>query len=157
MKIKKEVIGFVLLMICSVAYDFQMPEKTKDSFKTQSFVILEGEFLKNGRYEFEGRKQVQDIVNEVGISDKANLQALSLDLYVQDESRLYLPAKKDRCVSLNHASQEELMTLKGIGEKTSLKIIEYRESQSFEKIEDIMNITGIGEKTYLRLRDSLCL
>ena len=49
------------------------------------------------------------------------------------------------------------MTLDGVGEKTALKIINYRQQQPFETIEDIMNINGIGEKTYLRLREHLCL
>ena len=49
------------------------------------------------------------------------------------------------------------MSLQGVGEKTALKIIDYRQQQPFETIEDIMNIRGIGEKTYLRLREHLCL
>ena len=47
--------------------------------------------------------------------------------------------------------------LQGVGEKTALKIIDYRQQHPFETIEDIMNISGIGEKTYLRLREHLCL
>ncbi len=49
------------------------------------------------------------------------------------------------------------MTLSGIGEKTAQKIIDYRKEQPFYTIEDIMKVKGIGEKTYLRLRDLLCL
>ena len=44
------------------------------------------------------------------------------------------------------------MKLKGIGEKTAIKIDEYRQKTPFQTIEDLMNIQGIGEKTYLRLR-----
>ena len=49
------------------------------------------------------------------------------------------------------------MKLKGIGEKTVIKIDEYRQKTPFQTIEDLMNIQGIGEKTYLRLREYLCL
>ena len=49
------------------------------------------------------------------------------------------------------------MTLKGKGEKTAIKIDEYRQKTPFQTIEDLMNIQGIGEKTYLRLREYLCL
>ena len=49
------------------------------------------------------------------------------------------------------------MIIKGIGDKTADKIIEYRQKQRFNMIEDIKNISGIGDKTYLRIRSLLCL
>ena len=157
MKRKYQVIGIFILLLCSVIYDF--PRTTQETIETEplSYVTLEGAFLKNGEYEFTGHKYVRDIVLEVGVKDNANLNALSLEQEVIDESRLYLPLQQGTCISLNHASQEELMTLKGLGEKTAQKIIDYRQNQPFLRLEDIMNISGIGEKTYLRLRDSLCL
>lgn len=156
MKKKYQVIGIVVLLMCSVVYDFVKPEKENVVTQALSYVVLEGEFLKNGRYEFEGEKCIGDIVKEVGVSEKANMEALWLDKEVIDEMRIYLPIKQE-CVSLNHASKEELMTLKGIGEKTADKIMAYRNEQPFTCLEDIMNVGGIGEKTYLRLRDYLCL
>ena len=49
------------------------------------------------------------------------------------------------------------MTLKGIGEKTAQKIIDYRQETPFKMIEDITNVSGIGEKMYLKVREFLCL
>lgn len=156
MKKKYQIIGFIVLMLFSAAYDFVKPEKENIQAESKSYVVLEGEFLKNGKYEFEGEKCMKDIVNDIGVSEKANMEAIDMDKEIIDEMRIYLPAQQS-CVSLNHASKEELMTLKGIGEKTAEKIISYRETQPFTCIEDIMNVSGIGEKTYLRLRDGLCL
>lgn len=51
-------------------------------------------------------------------------------------------------VNINIASQEELKTLPGIGDVTSQKIIDYRESTKFESIDDIKNVSGIGEKKF---------
>lgn len=152
-----QIVGLMILIIASVIYDFKKPEVRNEEEKSMSYVLLEGEFLQVGKFEFEGKMTVQDLVDCVGVSEQANLEALSLSAYIEDESRLYLPSQKEHCVSLNHATKEELMTLKGIGEKTALKIIAYRELHTFEYIEDIMNISGIGEKTYLKLRDELCL
>ena len=60
---------------------------------------------------------------------------------------------RSETVELNTASASELRTLPGVGERTAERIIEYREEHGgFEKIEDLMNVRGIGEKTFLRLR-----
>ncbi len=56
-------------------------------------------------------------------------------------------------VNINTASKEELMTLKYVGAEYAQRIIEYRETQKFEKPEDIMNIKGIGQKTYEANKD----
>ena len=56
-------------------------------------------------------------------------------------------------VDLNTATAAELEALPGIGPRTAELIIEYREEQGpFTKVEDLMNIRGIGERTFLRLR-----
>ena len=59
-------------------------------------------------------------------------------------------------IDINKATQQELMQLKGIGEKTAEQIIEYRTSVGkFTKIEDIMNVKGIGEKKFEAIKDQI--
>lgn len=56
-------------------------------------------------------------------------------------------------VNLNTATIEQLTTLPGIGPKTAERILEYRtKNGSFKKIEELMNIKGIGEKNFLKLK-----
>ena len=62
------------------------------------------------------------------------------------------------CVSINTGTLADLDSLIGIGEKTAQAIIDYRSSVSlFQKIEDLLNVKGIGEKTLAKFKDRLCL
>ena len=59
-------------------------------------------------------------------------------------------------VNLNTATQAQLEALPGIGPKAAERILEYRQKNgSFKKIEDLMNVKGIGEKSFLKLKPLL--
>jgi competence protein ComEA len=56
-------------------------------------------------------------------------------------------------INLNTATVDQLTTLPGVGRRTAELIIEYRtKSGGFKKIEELMNVKGIGEKTFLKLK-----
>jgi competence protein ComEA len=62
----------------------------------------------------------------------------------------------DAVVNLNTATTVQLQDLPGIGPKTAERIIEYREKNGgFKKIEELMNVKGIGEKSFLKLKDRI--
>lgn len=51
-------------------------------------------------------------------------------------------------VNINHATEQQLTQLKGIGIKKARRIIEYREKHGpFRDIYELVLIKGIGEKT----------
>lgn len=56
-------------------------------------------------------------------------------------------------VNLNTATAAQLETLPGIGPRAAERILEYRQKNgSFKKIEELMNVKGIGEKSFLKLK-----
>lgn len=60
-------------------------------------------------------------------------------------------------ISLNNATQEQLMTLPGIGEAKAKEIIKYREKTPFTKIEDLKEISGIGDSIFAKIKDLITL
>ena len=59
-------------------------------------------------------------------------------------------------VNLNSATATQIASLPGIGPKTAELVVQYRgKNGPFKKIEEIMNVRGIGEKSFLRIRDRL--
>lgn len=62
-------------------------------------------------------------------------------------------AAQKASINLNTATVDQLETLPGIGRKTAERILEQREkSGGFKKIEELMNVKGIGEKSFLKIK-----
>ena len=56
-------------------------------------------------------------------------------------------------LNLNTATAAQIATLPGIGPKAAQRIVEYRtKNNGFKKIEELMNVKGIGEKSFLKLK-----
>jgi competence protein ComEA len=63
---------------------------------------------------------------------------------------------KTAMVNINTATAAEFEALPGIGSKMAQRIVEYREKNGgFKKLEDLMNVKGIGEKNFLKLKGQL--
>ena len=61
-------------------------------------------------------------------------------------------------VNLNSATAADLETLPGIGAKTAARILEYRQKNGpFKKVEELMNIRGVGEKNFLKLKPQITI
>ena len=57
-------------------------------------------------------------------------------------------------ININSCSLEELLTIKGLGDIKSKKIIEYRDANGlFKSIEDIKNISGIGDALFNQIKE----
>ena len=96
-----------------------------------------------------GRSQMQSLTRRVAAAALALALAFALAGGVAH-------AAGDAPVDINKATAEQLESLPGVGEKLAQRIVEYREQQGpFGSVEELMNVRGIGEKSFEKLRDRL--
>ena len=138
-------------------------------------VDVKGEVHAPGVYELPADGRVKDaIAMAEGLTDEANELAINFAQKVEDQMVIYVPHEDDdsglpentttgageasgaTVININTASEQELMTLSGIGQAKAQQIIQYREENGlFDVPEDLMNVSGIGEKSFETLKDSI--
>jgi competence protein ComEA len=68
------------------------------------------------------------------------------------------PRAPQRPVNLNTATVTELMQLPRVGQKTAERIVAFRKQHGgFQRPEELMNVKGIGEKAFAKLRPFLSI
>ena len=86
---------------------------------------------------------------------KGMKKVLIYGLLVLAMSFAYQPAFSAEKININTATIEQLVELKGVGEKTAQHIVEYREKKKFETVDELIKVKGIGEKTLAKIRDQI--
>lgn len=102
--------------------------------------------------------QLKEQVVSEGESSSMTLVEVDIvsDVVVIDKQEVTTPVEKKEeqkrtGINIAMATQAELMTLTGIGEKRAKQIIEYREAiGGFTEVQDILKISGISERLYAR-------
>ena len=155
-------------------------EKTSPSMSEEAEVItvdVKGAVKQPGVYELRSNSRVHDAIYKAGgMTPEANSQSVNLAQKLTDEAVIYVakegedvPAaggsaspttssassEKPGKVHLNRATEAELQTVSGIGQKRASDIIAYREANGpFRSVEGLKNVSGIGEKTLEKLKDA---
>ncbi len=63
---------------------------------------------------------------------------------------------QESAVDVNTASEQQLMSVPGIGESLAKRIVQFRDKNGrFDKVDDLMKVQGIGEKSIEKLRPYL--
>jgi competence protein ComEA len=140
-------------------------------------VYITGSVKKPGVYEIPaGARIYQALEIAGGFSANADQEAVNLAAMLEDGSHIRFPAKGEanvnnaaspaavqvqtsgtqankkrssELININTAGQSDLEQLPGIGPKTALSIINYRDANGgFKRPEDLLLIKGIGAKKY---------
>ena len=159
-----------------VATEEEVERVESKSSEPELFMVdVKGEVHVPGVYELPADGRVKDaIAMAEGLTDEANELATNFSQKVEDQMVIYVPHEDDdsglpentttgageasgaAVININTASEQELMTLSGIGQAKAQQIIQYREENGlFDTPEDLMNVSGIGEKSFETLKDSI--
>lgn len=113
----------------------------------QGTVVISGAVSRPGIYETRAGDTLSALVSAAGVSDNANLSAMTI--YVPLKGETVKPQKAD----LNRAEAWMLQALPGIGEGKARLIVDYRARNGpFRSIDDLLKIEGFGKSTVDRIR-----
>lgn len=161
--------------------DRTIQEKTSPSSEseTELTVDIKGAVKNPGVYQLKAGARVHDAVQKAGgLLPDAESKSINQAQKLTDEAVIYVAKigeegadvtltnsqapsgnggtekTKSGLVNINTATETELQTVSGIGQKKALDIIAYREANGgFQSVDDLKNVSGIGAKTVEKLKD----
>lgn len=154
-------------------------ETSTSSQEVADFITVDvkGAVKKAGIYELKAGSRVHDAIQQAGgLLETADSKSINLAQKLTDEAVVYVAAEGEEAspvtgtasaggatsagqdtagkVNLNKATEADLQTISGIGQKRAQDIIAYRESAGgFKSVDDLKNVSGIGAKTLEKLKD----
>ena len=152
----------LLILFCLLVYVFSFaisPVRLSD-YQTQNIrVEFSGAVKKEGMYEFEPYTTLEEALETVELEEDADLSAFNMQTVLKDKDVIPVPVKEEQgLISINNASEEQLMLLPGVGERTAELIVEYRNTNGFfQQIDDLQEVKGIGPAKLEKMRDWVCL
>ncbi|MCI6659804.1 MAG: ComEA family DNA-binding protein [Peptoniphilaceae bacterium] len=155
-----------------------------ESEPSRAVIYITGEVIHPGLYTLLPSQRIGDAVEAAGgFTDDADVTAVNLAMYLQDEMKIVIPRSRDNDhtavsqdavtvpgappashsgdgsapstgkINLNKANAKELEALPYIGAQKAQAIIRYRNEHAFQSVDELKNVKGIGEKMLERIRD----
>lgn len=136
--------------------DYELP-----SFETSDIVVeVKGEVSEPGLVELPAYSTVNDLLEEVELTEDADLENINLTTVLKNHDVIVIPTHSESVllVSINTAELEEFTLLPGIGKATAQNIIDYRNTNGlFQSVDDLVRVKGIGPKTLEKIRAYITL
>lgn len=154
-----------LLFFCTViffvftCFNRYTPIDLKLAKPTLMEVEIKGAISNPGVYTLKRNSSISTLIKRSGpLLENADTSRISFTHILQDQDVVVIPEIKGiKLISLNSATKEELQTLPGIGPSIAQRIIDYRESSTFQTLEQIKDVKGIGEALFNKIQDKICL
>lgn len=154
-----------LLFFCTIiffvftCFNRYTPIDLKLAKPTLMDVEIKGAISNPGVYTLKRNSSISTLIKRSGpLLENADTSRISFTHILQDQDVVVIPEIKGiKLISLNSATKEELQTLPGIGPSIAQRIIDYRESSTFQTLEQIKDVKGIGEALFNKIQDKICL
>lgn len=92
--------------------------------------------------------------NDIITEPNTTIKSSTTTKIIKTTEKINITTKTNYPININLASIEELLNIKGLGEKKASSIIKYREEHgNFESIEDIKKVDGIGDKLFESIKE----
>ncbi|WP_461811674.1 helix-hairpin-helix domain-containing protein [Faecalimonas sp.] len=147
----------------------EAPQKKEKDVEKIQVVYVCGAVQKPGVYRMPAGSRIYEAIEMAGgMTEQADEAALNQAEKVKDAEQIYVPEKvnekaeeeklqkEDGKINLNTATEEELMSLPGIGQSKAKSIIQYREKKGrFQSVEEIMQIEGIKSGVFNKIKEQI--
>ena len=122
-------------------------------------IEVKGALNNPGLFKIERNATFKELKTQLELNNNADLSNISDNLRLLEGDIIVINAiSEKKLISINAASIEELCSLKGIGEKTALKIIDYRENNGgFKTLEELKKVAGIKDAIFKNIKDFITL